>query len=169
MAENINEVHTVTNTVTETENKEQTTVFITSKYNISAPLFLMFAEYLGYVSKALTWVDNWCVAKKRPQPWQIKFIETEAYIVLEEAKKKIGPGYGINRYKGLGEMNADQLYNTTMNKATRKLYKVTIEDPLVVEKRISILMGNDHSQRRAWIEENVSFNEEDTFIKEVKK
>ena len=88
---------------------------------------------------------------------------------LEEAKKKIGPGYGINRYKGLGEMNADQLYNTTMNKATRKLYRVTIEDPLVVEKRISILMGNDPSQRRAWIEENVSFNEEDTFIKEVKK
>ncbi len=88
---------------------------------------------------------------------------------LEEAKKKIGSGYGINRYKGLGEMNADQLYNTTMNKATRKLYKVTIEDPLVVEKRISILMGNDPSQRRAWIEENVSFNEEDTFIKEVKK
>ena len=88
---------------------------------------------------------------------------------LEEAKKKIGPGYGINRYKGLGEMNADQLYNTTMNKATRKLYKVTIEDPLVVEKRISILMGNDPSQRRAWIEENVSFNEEETFIKEVKK
>ena len=88
---------------------------------------------------------------------------------LEEAKKKIGPGYGINRYKGLGEMNADQLYNTTMNKAKRKLYKVTIEDPLVVEKRISILMGNDPSQRRAWIEENVSFNEEDTFIKEVKK
>lgn len=88
MAENINEVHTGTNTVTKTENKEQTTVFITSKYNISAPLFLMFAEYLGYVSRALTWVDNWCVAKKRPQPWQIKFIETEAYIVLEEAKKK---------------------------------------------------------------------------------
>ena len=88
---------------------------------------------------------------------------------LEEAKKKIGPGYGINRYKGLGEMNADQLYNTTMNKATRKLYKVTIEDPLVVEKRISILMGNDPSQRRAWIEENVSYNAGDTFINEVKK
>ena len=98
-----------------------------------------------------------------------KFVYAWADESLEEAKKKIGPGYGINRYKGLGEMNADQLYNTTMNKATRKLYKVTIEDPLVVEKRISILMGNDPSQRRAWIEENVSFNEEDTFIKEVKK
>lgn len=88
---------------------------------------------------------------------------------LEEAKAKIGPGYGINRYKGLGEMNYDQLYATTMNKATRKLYQVKIDDPIVVEKRISVLMGNDASKRRAWIEENVVFNEEDRFIKEVKE
>ena len=87
---------------------------------------------------------------------------------LEEAKKKIGPGYGINRYKGLGEMNADQLAATTMNKKTRQLLQVKIEDPLVVEKRISILMGNDASQRRVWIEENVKFNDEDSFIAEVK-
>jgi len=88
---------------------------------------------------------------------------------LEEAKKKIGPGYGINRYKGLGEMNADQLAATTMNKATRQLLQVRIEDPLVVEKRISVLMGNDASQRRAWIEENIKFNELDRFLKEVSK
>ena len=87
----------------------------------------------------------------------------------QEAKAKIGPGYGINRYKGLGEMNYDQLYATTMNKATRKLYQVKIDDPIVVEKRISVLMGNDASKRRAWIEENVVFNEEDRFIKEVKE
>ena len=87
---------------------------------------------------------------------------------LEEAKKKIGPGYGINRYKGLGEMNADQLAATTMNKATRQLMQVRIEDPLVVEKRISVLMGNDASQRRAWIEENIVFNEKDKFVEEVK-
>lgn len=87
---------------------------------------------------------------------------------LEEAKAKIGPGYGINRYKGLGEMNAEQLYATTMNKATRKLYQIRIDDPIVVEKRISTLMGNDASKRREWIEENVVFNEEDRFIKEVK-
>ena len=88
---------------------------------------------------------------------------------LEEAKKKIGPGYGINRYKGLGEMNADQLAATTMNKATRQLLQVRIEDPLVVEKRISVLMGNDASQRRQWIEENIKFNVADRFIKEVTK
>ena len=87
---------------------------------------------------------------------------------LEEAKKKIGPGYGINRYKGLGEMNADQLAATTMNKATRQLMRVKIDDPLIVEKRISDLMGSDASKRRAWIEQNIVFNEEDEFVKEVK-
>ncbi len=87
---------------------------------------------------------------------------------LDEAKAQIGAGYGINRYKGLGEMNADQLASTTMNKKTRRLLRVDIRDPLVVEKRISILMGKDPSLRRSWIEENIVFNEEDSFIKEVK-
>lgn len=87
---------------------------------------------------------------------------------LEEGKKKIGVGYGINRYKGLGEMNADQLAITTMNKATRKLYQVTIHDALIVEKKIADLMGKDASLRREWIEENIVFNQEDSFIAEVK-
>ena len=87
---------------------------------------------------------------------------------LEEAKKTIGPGYGINRYKGLGEMNADQLAATTMNKATRQLMQVKIDDPLIVEKRISDLMGSDASKRRAWIEQNIVFNEKDAFVEEVK-
>ena len=88
---------------------------------------------------------------------------------LEEAKKKVGAGYSISRYKGLGEMNADQLANTTMNKKTRKLLQVHITDPLVVEKRISVLMGKDASQRRDWIEENLTFNEVDNFMNEVDK
>jgi topoisomerase-4 subunit B len=66
---------------------------------------------------------------------------------LEEAKEKIGAGYGINRYKGLGEMNADQLAATTMNKKSRLLLQVHIDDPLVVEKRIGVLMGKDSQQR----------------------
>lgn len=98
-----------------------------------------------------------------------KFIYAWDDASLEEAKKKIGPGYGINRYKGLGEMNADQLAVTTMNKATRQLLQVKIDDPLVVEKRISVLMGNDASLRREWIEQNIKFNELDRFIKEVSK
>ncbi len=88
---------------------------------------------------------------------------------LAEAKEKVGPGYSISRYKGLGEMNADQLYNTTMNKKTRRLLRVRIDDPLVVENRISVLMGSDASKRREWIEQNIQFNEEDAFLKEVKK
>jgi topoisomerase-4 subunit B len=87
---------------------------------------------------------------------------------LEEAKAKIGAGYGINRYKGLGEMNADQLAQTTMNKKSRLLLQVHIDDPLVVEKRISVLMGKDSSLRWNWIQENVDFDLVDTFEKEVK-
>ena len=96
-----------------------------------------------------------------------KFVYCYSDDDLEDAKKAIGPGYGINRYKGLGEMNPDQLAKTTMNIETRKLYQVKIDDPLVVEKRIATLMGNDASKRREWIEANIIFNEEDKFIKEV--
>lgn len=58
------------------------------KYNISAPLFIMFAEYLGYVGKTLPWVDEWCVNKKKPEDYKVRFIEVEAVTVLNEAKKK---------------------------------------------------------------------------------
>ncbi len=86
---------------------------------------------------------------------------------LELAKKKI-PGGKISRYKGLGEMDAIQLKETTMDIKTRLLIKVDIDDPLLVEKRISVLMGNDTSLRKKWVEENIDFNTVDTFIKEVK-
>ncbi len=87
---------------------------------------------------------------------------------LEKAKKEIGNGYRISRYKGLGEMDASQLWESTMNPRTRQLCKVTIEDPLSAAKEISILMGNDTVIRRQWVEENVNFNEIDEFIDEVK-
>ncbi len=87
---------------------------------------------------------------------------------LLEAKQKIGYGYKIGRYKGLGEMDADQLWETTMDPKSRLLIQVSIDDPLAVEKRVSILMGNDASLRRKWVEENVDFTVVDNFIKEVK-
>ena len=87
---------------------------------------------------------------------------------LEKAKKKVGAGYKINRYKGLGEMDAIQLKETTMDPRTRFLIQVDINDPFLVEKRVKILMGNDASVRRKWVEENVDFNRVDTFMKEVK-
>ena len=86
----------------------------------------------------------------------------------EAAKEKLGAGCGVNRYKGLGEMNPDQLESTTMNKGTRRLLRVTIDDPITVEKRISVLMGKDAGVRWDWIKENVTFNEEDSFLEEVR-
>ena len=83
---------------------------------------------------------------------------------LEFAKKKIGRGYTIQRYKGLGEMNADQLWETTMNPDTRTLIQVSIEDAALVERRVSVLMGDKVEPRREWIEDNVQFSLEDTFI-----
>ncbi|HPM07936.1 MAG TPA: toprim domain-containing protein, partial [Bacilli bacterium] len=87
---------------------------------------------------------------------------------LEKAKKNIGAGYKISRYKGLGEMDADQLWETTMNPRTRQLVRVKIEDPLLVERRVSVLMGKDAAVRRKWVEENVDFNKVDHFIEEIK-
>lgn len=87
---------------------------------------------------------------------------------LEEAKQKIGPGYKVTRYKGLGEMNSDQLWETTLNPATRTLIRISINDPLLVEMRVRVLMGKDAAVRRKWIEENVDFNAYDTFLDEVK-
>ena len=86
---------------------------------------------------------------------------------LELAKKEI-PGGKVSRYKGLGEMNAEQLWETTMDPKRRQLLKVTIEDALVAEQRMVTLMGSDAQERRRWIEENINFNEVDSFIDEVK-
>ena len=87
---------------------------------------------------------------------------------LEAAKKKIGAGYKVSRYKGLGEMDAVQLKETTMDPRTRLLIRVDIEDPLLADARVATLMGKDTTSRKKWVEENVDFNEVDTFIKEVK-
>ncbi|AOV07762.1 DNA topoisomerase IV subunit B [Sporosarcina ureilytica] len=78
---------------------------------------------------------------------------------LDAAVEKIGKGYMLQRYKGLGEMNADQLWETTMNPATRTLIRVTIEDGAKAERRITTLMGDKVEPRRRWIEENVDFGQ----------
>nr|WP_077213001.1 DNA topoisomerase IV subunit B [Bacillus dakarensis] len=86
---------------------------------------------------------------------------------LQDAIKKVGKGYMIQRYKGLGEMNADQLWDTTMNPETRTLIRVRIDDAARAERRITTLMGDKVEPRRKWIESNVAFGlEEDGSILE---
>ncbi|WP_253905549.1 DNA topoisomerase IV subunit B [Bacillus sp. THAF10] len=86
---------------------------------------------------------------------------------LQGAIKKIGKGYTIQRYKGLGEMNADQLWETTMNPDTRTLIRVRIDDAARAERRVTTLMGDKVEPRRKWIESHVAFGlEEDPNILE---
>ena len=82
---------------------------------------------------------------------------------LAELRKQFGKNANLQRYKGLGEMNADQLWETTMDPETRTLIQVTIDDAAQAEKRVSVLMGDKVEPRRKWIENNVKFTmEEDT-------
>lgn len=89
----------------------------------------------------------------------VKYAWTDAE--LKTAEKEIGKGFTLQRFKGLGEMNADQLWETTMNPETRTLVRVKIEDDALAEKRVSTLMGDRVEPRRKWIEKNVKFTFEE--------
>ena len=69
----------------------------------------------------------------------------------------------LQRYKGLGEMDANQLWETTMDPLKRSLIQVKITDVALAEKRVSILMGDKVEPRKEWIEENVYFTLEDSY------
>ena len=82
---------------------------------------------------------------------------------LERALKEIGRGYTLQRYKGLGEMNPEQLWETTLNPDGRRMMQVTLDDMAEVERRVTILMGDKVEPRREYISEFANFNKVDNF------
>ena len=86
---------------------------------------------------------------------------------LDEKIKKVGKGYQIQRYKGLGEMSADQLWDTTMDPARRNLIQVTIEDAAEAANVIGRLMGHKLDGRKEFLAQNANFNKVDGFIDKV--
>ena len=101
-----------------------------------------------------------------PPLYRVTFGNKENYIWTNEELKELTKGksnYKISRYKGLGEMNASQLWETTMDPEHRSLVKVNIEDVALAEKRVSVLMGDAVEPRKNWINENVIFSLEDNY------
>ncbi|MDL2218108.1 type IIA DNA topoisomerase subunit B [Christensenellaceae bacterium OttesenSCG-928-M15] len=83
---------------------------------------------------------------------------------LSEAAKELGKGYQVQRYKGLGEMDATQLWDTTLNPDNRSLIRVGIEDAMEVEHKVTVLMGDKIQSRKEYISENANFNKVDIFM-----
>ncbi|MBP3619047.1 MAG: DNA gyrase subunit B [Clostridia bacterium] len=96
-----------------------------------------------------------------------KYVYSDAE--LANAVASAGKGYMIQRYKGLGEMNPEQLWETTMAPESRTLVQVTIEDAAQAEKMITTWMGDDIDARKAYIGQHANFDRVDTFMRDYKK
>lgn len=99
------------------------------------------------------------VSKKSGKKEMMRYVYSDEE--LAEVIKEFGKNVELQRYKGLGEMNPEQLWETTMDPARRSMYQVTIEDAAKAEKRVSTLMGDKVDPRKRWIIENVDFTEVD--------
>ncbi len=97
---------------------------------------------------------------------QIEYVYSD--YELPEAVKRFGRNYQIQRYKGLGEMNPEQLWETTMDPEKRTLVKVTIDDATEAEKMVTTWMGDNIEARKLYISEHANFDREDTFMEDYK-
>ena len=97
------------------------------------------------------------ISKKSGKDTIVRYAWTDEQ--LQEITAQLGKGCELQRYKGLGEMNPEQLWETTMNPETRTLLQVQIEDAAKAERRVSILMGDKVDPRKRWIIEHVDFTE----------
>ena len=111
-------------------------------------------------------IENGRLFIAMPPLYKLSIGGKDTYLWTNEELKQMTAGksnYKIQRYKGLGEMNADQLCDTTMDPKYRSLVKVNIIDGALAEKRVSVLMGDAVEPRKNWINENVEFSLEDAY------
>ena len=111
-------------------------------------------------------IENGNLYIAMPPLYKVTIGSKEHYLWTNEELKELTKGksnYKIQRYKGLGEMNAHQLWETTMDPEKRSLVKVNITDVALAEKRVSVLMGDAVEPRKNWINENVVFTLEDDY------
>jgi topoisomerase-4 subunit B len=105
-----------------------------------------------------------------PPLYKISYKNTVEYAWSdEELRNKIGnqKNVTIQRYKGLGEMNPEQLWDTTMNPKTRLLVQVTLDDVKLAERLVTTLMGDALTERKAYIQQYANFDKVDTFMDKV--
>jgi topoisomerase-4 subunit B len=113
-------------------------------------------------------IENGHLYIAMPPLYKIECGKEGEYAWTEDDRKNLlekykGKQTKTQRYKGLGEMDATQLWETTMDPKTRSLIKVSINDAALAEKRVRVLMGDKVDPRKEWIEENVEFSLEDSY------